>query len=186
MGRTRFNSQIVPKDVEQALAKVWIPGADLGPFAVSDGGDEIGAWGGVNAADSEVLTYIFPIPHDMDVSQPIILTDILVFDEVSDADEFEIDHLYTLVALDATTDPVHVAPATAFDDEDGALTIVEATHESRLYVAGPAQIDGATITEAQQDARGFIVLGWEINLTTMTEDQFILVGTELQYTRRFV
>lgn len=185
---TGFSSsgQYTSSDATQSVQKLWIPGAAFGPFDIVDGGDEIGEFGGANAEDSAVMTYIMPIPWDLDVTAAITFTDYLVFDGVSDGDVFEIDHLFTIVETDATTDPVHVAPSTAFDDEDGALTIVEATHESRIYVAGAAQIDADTITTAQQTDRDLLVLGWEINLTTMAENEFVLLGTEMSYTRRFL
>lgn len=187
MAATRFSGPIkVTGEDGGKYGKIWIPGAALGPFDIVDGGDEIGEWGGANAQDSAVMTYIMPVPDDLDVTAAMSFQDYLVFDGVSDSDVFEIDHLYTIVDTDATTDPVHVAPSTAFDTEDTALTIVEATHESRLYLPGAATIAADTITTTQRDAGALLVLGWEINLTTMTEDEFILVGSYLTYTKSYV
>lgn len=184
--REAFTHLTMPGSTAQSKGYVWIPGANMGPFDIVDGGDEIGEWGGANCATTEVMTYIMPLPEDMDPTGAITLRDYLVFDAVSDSDVFEIDHLYTLVETTAVTDPVHVVPATAFTSEDAALTIVEATHESRLYMPGLATLAGSTVTQTQIDDRDFLVLGWEVTLTTMTENEFILIGSELAYTRKHV
>jgi hypothetical protein len=158
----------------------------MGPFDLMDGGDEIGEWGGANTATAEALTYLMPLPIDLDITAVISFQNYLVFDAVSDSDVFEIDHLWDTVATTAVTDPVHVIASTAFGTEDAALTIVEATHESRLYMPGAAVIAANLITQAEVDARDLLNLAWDITLTTMTEDQWLLVGSEMSYTRKFL
>ena len=184
MSTSTFRSQIVAADASQKQGKIWIPGYAMGPLV--DAADGIGHYGGANAATTEILTTLIPIPWDMDVTAAISLQNYLSFDGVSDSDVFEIDHLYDITEKTSVVDPVHVAPTTAFTTEDAALTIVEATHESRIYIPGAATIAANAITAAQQTARDLLVLGWEITLTTMTETQFALIGAEITYTKRFV
>jgi hypothetical protein len=184
VAQTHFNSQVVPADSVEKYGYIWIDGNAMGPNIGADSG--IGDWGGGNAATTENLSYIMPIPMDMDVTESIVVQDYVVFDGVSDNDIFQIERFYGVVAKTATTDPVHVAATTTMGTEDGALTIVEATHESRLYIPSAVTITTPAITAAQQTARDLLTLFWTITLTTMTESQFILVGSELKYTRRFV
>ena len=99
--RATYTRLTNPTTTAQSLGYIWIPGAAMGPFDIADGGDEIGEWGGANTATTEVLTYLMPLPADMDITAAITVQDYLLFDGVSDSDVFEIDHLYDTAATDA-------------------------------------------------------------------------------------
>jgi len=183
MARSRFTSQIVPTDATQKVGHRWISYTEIGPEAIATAAD-LGTWRGINCATTEVLVWTGPWPHDIDVTQAITLTPHVVFDLVSDDDVFELDVTYEVD--DGTTDPVHVDPATTTGVTDAAaLTIVEATHESRrVSTVLAASIAAGTFAAADQAK--YLSLGWTVTLTTMIQAEFIILGVDMAYTRRFV
>lgn len=188
MGQTRFNSKIVPKDSEEAVGRIYIPysAVRFGPAAVITAA-EIGSWSGFNVDTAEAFQTVLEFPEDMDVTAAMTIEPYLVFDGISDDDTIGFALTYTVDA--GTLDPVHVAPATDTGVTDAAvLTLVEATHESRLLNDGSlaATIAADTFTTTQRDAPSTFALNWVCTLDTITQAQYIIYGVMIKYTRRFV
>jgi len=207
MPTTRFNSQIVPRDATEALGRLWIPSIAM-YGAVSAAGTTLnGILGGtpVSGNGATVLTSgICPtntakwgpasgirLPYDCDHTglisfyvPTLIAATTTAADAVSHAMVYKAITYPAAQASPADGTAYTAFPTTAATANGAGITVGATTTnwDGRVINDGPFTIAAGTFSTRPD----FLMVVFTATVVTFSVNENLILGLEMQYTRRFV